>query len=382
MPGLQLDLAKMLPGSHRVGKKLAGGRVAEYWYAWRGGPQILAVKASNEKALAAEVSRRLPAAIAEFKANQAEAKKGDAVTLSGLITKYLNSPKYAGLGERTKKDKRKHLDRVRGELGKLEVKALQAKGARKLLLDWRDQRARTPKTADALLSDLSAVFNWAVDQGEIAANPVKDFPRIYKVDRSAIIWTQADLDTLKPHCSTELWCAIQLAAHTGARLGDLRKLAWSNVGAAAIKWQTGKSRGKRTAVAPLTPKLKEVLAGIPRVDSTTILNSSRKRPWTEPGLETALRNARIAAKITGLRWHDLRGTFATNLITAGKTVEEVAEILAWDEDQVKEIVRRYVDSDALADGLVARLENRAKTESVNRGVNRASKGGSTEPGNP
>lgn len=380
MPDTKLDLAKMLPGSHRVGAKLAGGRVAEYWYAWRGGPRILSVVANNPKALAAEVSRRLPAAIVEFQANQ---RKGDTVTLSGLITRYLKSPKFEGLGERTKQDKRLHLDRVRLAHGELELRALDARGARKMFLDWRDSMSRTPKTADDLLSDLSAALNWACDQGELKANPLASFPRIYQVDRSTIIWTEDELKAIEPHCRPELWWAIQLAVHTGARLGDLRKLSWSNVGPDAIRWQTGKSRGRRTAVAPMTKPLRALLAEIRRCDSTTILNSSRNRPWTQPGLETALREARLKAKIEGKRWHDMRGTYVTNLVKAGKTAQAIAEILAWDEDQVKEIIRRYCAPDVLADGLVKRLEeNASKTESVKRGVKRASKGGSAKRENP
>jgi integrase len=372
----------MLPGSHRVRAPLAGGRVAEYWYAWRGGPRILSVSANNAKALAAEVSRRLPAAIAEFQAQQ---RVGDTTTLSGLITRYLaalDTPEFAHLAERTKKDKREHLDRARDDLGKLELRALEARGARKLLIDWRDGMAKTPKTADDRLSDLSGVLTWAHDKGEIAANPVKDFKRIYHVDRSAIVWTEDELDAIQPHCRPELWWAIQLAAHTGARLGDLRKLTWTNVHPDSIRWQTGKSKGRRTAVAPMTPELRKLLAGIKRCSSTTILNSSRGKPWTEPGLQTALREAKLEAKIENRRWHDLRGTFVTRMVAAGRTAEQIAEILAWKPDEVREIIRRYCAGDVLAEGLLKRLENKAGPKSVKRSVKRASGGGSEGGENP
>lgn len=74
------------------------------------------------------------------------------------------TPEFNHLAEPTKKDKREHLDRAREDLG-----ALEARGARKLLIDWRDGMAKTPKTADDRLSDLSGVLTWAHDKGEIAA---------------------------------------------------------------------------------------------------------------------------------------------------------------------------------------------------------------------
>jgi hypothetical protein len=78
----------------------------------------------------------------------------------------------------------------------------------------------------------------------------------------------------------------------------------------------------------------------------------------------------------------LRGIFVTNLVKAGKTAEEIAEILAWDPENVKEIIRRYCSGDVPADGLVKRLENKTRTKSVKRGVKRASKGTSAKPENP
>ncbi len=49
-------VAVNLKGVHRVRMKLAGG-FAEYWYAWRGGPRILAEQAATKALLAAQVRR-------------------------------------------------------------------------------------------------------------------------------------------------------------------------------------------------------------------------------------------------------------------------------------------------------------------------------------
>ena len=49
-----------------------------------------------------------------------------------------------------------------------------------------------------------------------------------------------------------------------------------------------------------------------------------KRPWR---LDTAFGRARAKAKITGLRFHDLRHTFATRLVTAGMDLATVRDLL-------------------------------------------------------
>ena len=45
--------------------------------------------------------------------------------------------------------------------------------------------------------------------------------------------------------------AVDLAAHTGLRLGDLVRLSWSHVGEDAIVIRTGKSKQRREAIIPL-----------------------------------------------------------------------------------------------------------------------------------
>jgi integrase len=196
------------------------------------------------------------------------------------------------------------------------------------------------------------------------------------VNRADVIWEPQHLATLYPHCAEELNHSVRLAALTGLRLGDLIKLPRSAVGEHAIVWQTGKSRGRRTVVIPLTPQLAALLKEIPERDSVTILNSARKRPWTEPGLESALRRAKLDAAaaareragddqaksgIEHLRFHDLRGTAATNFIRAGLDLSDIATILGWKKTKVEEIAARYVTAQEIGLAMVERLRRNARS---------------------
>jgi len=49
----------------------------------------------------------------------------------------------------------------------------------------------------------------------------------------------------------EIAYAVDLASHTGLRLGDLLRLSWSHVGADAIVIATDKSKHRREAIVPL-----------------------------------------------------------------------------------------------------------------------------------
>ncbi len=368
--------ADVLPGAHRIVRPRPDGGVTAYWYAWRGGPQILKVTAASDVLLQREIARALPDAIAAYRAERTPS--ADRKYLYSLITRYLESAEFANCAPRTQRDRRKQLDRVRTELGEMELVAFEAKKARTTLIGWRDKFKATPKTADDLLGALSLVLSWAVDRGEIRTNPVKGFPRIYHVDRADVIWTPENLETIRPHCAPELDHAIRLAVLTGLRQGDLLKVTWAAVREDTIVWQTAKSRRRRTAAIPITDELRALLNEIPRCDSVTILNSSRKRPWTQDGLNSAIQRAKADAKdaavkssgdpeartgLEDLRWHDLRGTAATNFIRAGVELAEVATIMGWEPGKVREIGLRYVTYEEFGKAVAARMQrNTAATE--------------------
>lgn len=348
-----LPVRKMLPGVHRVRVSTAGGR-AEYWYAWRGGPRILAVKGRSDADLDALIPAQVASATEAYKAAVKPPAPKD--LLDALITAYLESPNFKALAPRTKSDAQKHLAIVRKRWAELPLEALKAEGMRKAILDWRDTYGKTPKTADAYMGALGRVLSWAKKRGDITVNPIENAPRIYEANRADKIWTKPDLIKLLKGQSPEFRRAILLAVFTGLRLGDLVELTWAEVGEDAITVATNKSGETTIAVIPITPKAKAVLKQIGRKDLGCVLTHSRGEPWTEWGLQTAMQRAKTKAKIKGLTFHDLRGTAATHFIRGSIPPADVAGIMGWETERVQTIARRYVTAEAVAAGMLERLK--------------------------
>jgi integrase len=124
---------------------------------------------------------------------------------------------------------------------------------------------------------------------------------------------------------------------------SLSTLSVLSGGEDAIIFATGKSRGRREAIIPLYDGLRDVLSRIPK-RATTVLTSSKRRPWTADGFGSSFNTAKHDAGIADkdLHFHDLRGTAATKFYIAGLSIRVIAEMLAWSEDQVERIIRRYV----------------------------------------
>jgi integrase len=279
-----------------------------------------------------------------------------------LVVLYKASKDYNKLADSTRKNWSPWLDRIGDYFGELRIAQFdRPEKIRSVIRRWRNQWADKPRTADYGMQVLSRVLSYAVDPlGKIAGNPCEGIKQLYSGDRSEIIWTDADLVQLKSGgkkpCPMEIQNAVDLAAHTGLRLGDLLRLSWSHIGEDAITLASGKSRGRREAIIPLYDDLRGVLAHIPK-RATSVLTNTLGRPWGANGFGTAFNRAKIAGGMNerDLHFHDLRGTAATKFYIAGLSVRVIAEILAWSEDQVDHIIRRYVARGAATKAAIQQL---------------------------
>jgi integrase len=331
-----------------IAKVTAKGRT--YWYAWRGGPRLRGEPGS-----------------AEFIASYNEAieslRTPDPGRFKSLVMLYRASADYARLADSTRKQWSPWLDRIADYFGELRIAQFdRPEKIRPVIRRWRNQWADKPRTADYGMQVLSRVLSHAVDPlGKIAGNPCDGIKQLYSGDRSEIVWTEADIAEFKAVCSRELAHAIDLASHTGLRLGDLIRVAWSHVGDDAIVLRTGKSRQRREAIIPLYDELRAVFERIPKT-ATTVLTTTRRKPWTASGLSTAVQRAKAAAKwdAKDLHFHDLRGTAATRFYVAGLSVRVIAEIMGWDEEAVEKIIRRYVGRVAATRATIAQLNEARK----------------------
>jgi hypothetical protein len=151
---------------------------------------------------------------------------------------------------------------------------------------------------------------------------------------------------------------------TWPRLPGCDSATWSachgrHVGSDAIVMTTGKSRHRREVIIPLYADLRALLNRIPK-RATTILTSSRCRPWTEDGFGSSFNKAKIDAGMAerDLHFNDLRGTAATKFYIASLPIRVIAEIMGWEEDHVGKIIRRYVGRTAAVKAMIAKLESK------------------------
>jgi hypothetical protein len=249
-----------------VAKVTAKGRT--YYYAWRGGPRLTGEPGSQEF-------------LASYNEANANRDTSDPGRFKSLVTRYKGSPDYTKLAASTRKNWAPWLDRIADYFGELRIVQFdRPEKIRPVIRRWRNQWADKPRTADYGIQVLSRVLSYAVDPlGKIAGNPCEGIKQLYSENRSEIIWTESDLVQLKRACTAEIAHAVDLAAHTGLRLGDLLRLSWSHVRADTITISTGKSNHRREAIIPLYDGLRSVASALDSEWLWQLFRQSEDRGW-------------------------------------------------------------------------------------------------------
>lgn len=360
----------MIKGVHFVKKRLTGRAVRWYVYAYRGGPQVMTADALKKPKLTAEALRL----IADAQAVQQTISVPAPTTLLSLIRQWRSedprrpsSPEWEALSPNTKKTWGSALNRIEEKWGAVPLAVFNDPRMTSKVIAWRNSRRATPRAADIAVDVLRALLKFGFQQGLVTRNAADGIGRLYKNgQRAEIIWTTNDLRAFSDVAGAQdrdVDDAVQLGALTGMRREDLARLTWSDVRDFDIVKRAAKSsQGRRRfANIPRIPELDAILDRLrsrhrqPGVD--TVLVTAAGRPWNLDTLSKEVTRIANNAGIihvdpeTGVRkrkhLHDVRGTFATKLMTATNlNNQEIAGIMGWSPEEVERIRRIYVDDSA------------------------------------
>jgi integrase len=354
-----------LPGTHRVKKRLASGRIAFYWYGTRGGPLLMKFEGDNH----VEALRAESAGAADLAASYAASTirpEPTIQTIRTLITKFKVAPDgFERIAESTKIEWRRSLDVIDKDFGDLPTKLLGAKGVRTEIIAWRNRRKATPRQADIHLDVLQRLLSWALKNELTDANPATGIERISRTNRADKVVETEELKAILANVTPRASIAIRLAAATGLRREDLLKIQWDHVKDSYITFGTGKSRGRKIVSVPIYGDARAVIDALrkerdemvaeEKVPSAYVLTTEFGGRWSSDSLTQAFGRAARKLKIEK-RLNDLRGTAITRFILKGLTNEQVADIVGWDLKRIDSIRKHYVDPNRIALGLISQLE--------------------------
>jgi integrase len=154
-----------------------------------------------------------------------------------------------------------------------------------------------PTTRNRVIGDVKQVFNWAVDQGLIANNPVRSLkkPPLNRRERILSPVERAKIFvSVKDQAFRDFLVALE---QTGARPGEIRQVTAANVDLENGIWVLQKHKTSKQAGGPrvifLTPTMQEMTERlVARFPTGPIFRNFYGEPWSANAIRIRFRRLR------------------------------------------------------------------------------------------
>ncbi len=255
-------------------------------------------------------------------------------TLGSVTNKYLSVYAERRLGARTLIEVRRTLTTHWKPLHEVAADSLKRSAIAGRLAEIADKNG--PFAANRARAYLSAMFNWAIEQGLVDDNPVVGTGKLAKeVSRDrvlsdselAMVWRQAGFG--------DYGRIIKLLILTGQRREEVAGMLWSEVNMETGIWSIGPERTKngRAHDVPLSDEAQAVLRGVERREHRDYVFGAGNGPFSGWSKSKAALDKRLRAigpkskPMVTWRIHDIRRTTATRMADIGVQPHVVEAIL-------------------------------------------------------
>jgi integrase len=220
------------------------------------------------------------------------------------------------------------------------------------IAEFRESWTFGPTTAINTINRLRAFFNFCIDRDWVEKNPASKLklPKILEIERKPYeaeelvkIWQAVDefpnWGIYGTHTRERLRAFITVLRWTGLRISDVVRLEWSSIKEGQITIRTTKNK-KRVSI-PLHPSVEVALEA---------MSKGQYIFWSgegtlKSGINAWERTMKRLSKIAKFRVHPhrFRHNFATELLSKGVPVSEVAAILGNSPKIVEKVYAQWID---------------------------------------
>jgi len=180
-------------------------------------------------------------------------------------------------------------------------------------------------TVNRELDLLKSLFARAVEWGYLRVNPTRRVKKYSLETEEQKFLSPAEGAQLVAACNGQYKTFVTLGLNSGLRRGEMFALRWEDLDFEKREVHVRRSKGKRFRVVPMNRELYDALRKHPRhIKSRYVFHRSDGSPWAD--VRTAFRLALERCGMEGLRVHDLRHSFISNLVAAGVDLRQVQEL--------------------------------------------------------
>ena len=183
-----------------------------------------------------------------------------------------------------------------------------------------------PATTNRALALLKSIFNKAIAWNKFnGRNPVKGI-KFYKEQPRIRFLEREEITKLIDNCTEPLKSIIIIALNTGMRRGEIFNLKWHDIDFSRGIISLYQTKNGEQRKVPMNEQVKKTIIAVRKTpDSPYIFCNKEKRPYCD--IRKSFFTACEKSGITDFHFHDLRHTFASQLVMSGIDLNTVRELL-------------------------------------------------------
>jgi len=233
---------------------------------------------------------------------------------------------------------------VSPRFGEMPLSQINRRDCQQLHVDMLEKMKLSPASADHAIKFMRRALNLAVQWDYLEKNPLKSF-ELFMVDNQVENYLNDEqmqrlLTVLRTDSNRNVCNMLMLLLSTGARLNEVLSATWKNVSieGRSLKVDAIRSKSKRSRSIPLNDSAMWVLEQLDSRDKSAYLFPSPV--FAKDGKDLPYTNITRAwyrlQKLAGIkiRAHDLRHGFASMLVSGGRSLYEVQQILGHSDPKV------------------------------------------------
>ena len=193
----------------------------------------------------------------------------------------------------------------------------------------------TASTFNREFNTIKNLFRKAVEWGHLKDNPTKEVKWIKTGKQMFRFLSAEEMEPLLGSCAQsgniQYYGIVTMALNTGMRKGEILRLRWEDLDfrrrqIRVVNSKDGHTKNYDTRVIPMNRSVEALLRKHPRrLDSPYVFQGPSGLPVTK--LNYHFTRAVKRSGIPHVRFHDLRHTFASNLVMKGIDLRTVQELL-------------------------------------------------------
>lgn len=215
----------------------------------------------------------------------------------------------------------------------------------------------SPWSKKTILKFIKRILQMAVEEGILARNPsIGVKVTVPETDQKVLTNSEVEIFLKEAKAYNHRFYPIWvMALLTGMRSGEMYALKWSDVdldvGIITVKrqWTSkngfGPTKTQRSRAVPIAEDLSKFLKELKLKNDGSEFVLPQLPEWTQGAQAEVTREFCEAIQITSIKFHDLRATFITNLLTRGETLARVMSIVGHSQIKTTNVYLRKAGID-------------------------------------